>query len=134
MIIPIAHAVVAIPFVIRIVVPALRSIDQRLRDAATMLGASPRRVWREVDGPIVARGFAVAAAFCAAISLGEFGATLFIARPETPTLPVAIERFLSRPGEINTGQALAMATILMVVTGALVLLIERLRVVEGGEF
>ena len=109
LLVPIAHAVVAIPFVVRAVVPALRSIDPRLRDAATMLGASPRRVWREVDLPIVARAFAVAAGFCAAVSLGEFGATLFIARPDWPTVPIAIQRFLARPGEINVDQALAMS-------------------------
>jgi len=73
LLVPIAHAVVAIPFVVRAVVPALRSIDPRLRDAATMLGAAPRRVWREVDLPITMRAFAVAAGFCAAVSLGEFG-------------------------------------------------------------
>ncbi len=133
-IIPIAHAIVAIPFVIRIVVPALRSIDPRLRDAAAMLGASPRRVRLEVDAPIVARAFAVAAAFCAAVSLGEFGATLFIARPDTPTVPVAIQRFLTRPGELNVGQSLAMATILMALTGFVVFAIERVRVIDGGEF
>ena len=128
LIIPIAHAIVAIPFVVRIVVPALRSIDPRLRDAATVLGAPPARVWREVDLPIVARAFAVAAGFCAAVSLGEFGATLFVSRPDTPTIPIAIQRFLTRPGELNVGQSLAMATILMALTAAVILVIERIRV------
>src|SRR6185312_16952765 len=103
--VPIAQAVVAIPFVIRAVVPALRSIDPRLRDAASMLGASPRRVWREVDLPITARAFAVAAGFCAAVSLGEFGATLFIVRPDWPTVPIAISRFLGKVGQIYFDQA-----------------------------
>ena len=115
---PIAHAVIAVPFVIRAVVPALRSIDSRLRDAATMLGAPPGRVWREVDLPITARAFLVGAGFAAAVSLGEFGATLFIARPDWPTVPIAIQRFLGRPGEINVGQSLAMSVILMVLTTA----------------
>jgi thiamine transport system permease protein len=132
--IPIAHAIVAIPFVVRIVAPALRSIDPRLRDAAAILGASPGRVWREIDAPIISRAFVVAAGFCAAVSLGEFGATLFIARPDTPTVPVAIQRFLGRPGDLNVGQAYAMATLLMVLTAVVVLAIERVRVVEGGEF
>ena len=57
--VPLAQAVVAIPFVIRAVVPALRSIDPRLREAASVLGASPRRVWREVDFPIALQAFAV---------------------------------------------------------------------------
>ena len=54
----------------------LRAIDPRLREAAATLGASPARVWREVDLPIVARAALVAAGFAFAISLGEFGATV----------------------------------------------------------
>jgi thiamine transport system permease protein len=68
-----------------------------------------------------------------AVSLGEFGATLFIARPDTPTLPIAISRFLVRPGAINVAQALAMSTILMVLTGAIVFAIEQFRVRDLGE-
>ena len=132
--IPLAHAVVAIPFVVRAVVPALRSIDPRLRDAAATLGAAPARVWREVDAPIVARAFGVAAGFCAAVSLGEFGATLFIARPDTPTLPIAIDRFLTRPGALNVGQSLALATILMVLSATVIVAIERIRVRDLGTF
>ena len=130
--VPLAQAIVAIPFVIRAVVPALRSIDPRLRDAASMLGASPRRVWREVDLPIVSGAFAVAAGFCAAVSLGEFGATLFVARPSSPTVPIAIQRFLARPGDVNAGQSLAMAVILMALTLAVILAIERPRVGRFG--
>jgi thiamine transport system permease protein len=131
--VPLAQAVVAIPFVVRTVVPALRSIDPRLREAAAILGASPRRAWREVDLPIVSRAFVVAAGFCAAVSLGEFGATLFVARPSTPTVPIAIGRFLARPGALNVGQSLALATILMVLTGVIVFAIEHVRVRDLGE-
>jgi thiamine transport system permease protein len=131
--VPLAQAVVAIPFVIRAVVPALRSIDPRLRDAAAVLGAPPRRVWREVDLPIALRAFTVGFGFAAAVSLGEFGATLFVARPDSPTIPIAISRFLARPGALNVGQAMAMSTILMLVTGAVVLAIEQVRVRQLGE-
>lgn len=123
--VPLVQAVVAVPFVVRIVVPAIRGIDERQREAATMLGASPTRVWREVDAPIVARATGVAAGFCAAISLGEFGATVFVARPEFTTMPLAIQRFASRPGELNIDRAMAMSVILMLVTAAIVLLVER---------
>jgi thiamine transport system permease protein len=132
--VPIAQAVVAIPFVIRAVVPALRSIDPRLRDAAAVLGAPPRKVWREVDLPIAMRAFVVAFGFAVAVSLGEFGATLFVARPDTPTIPIAIARFLSRPGELNVGQAMAMSTVLMLVTGLIVLAIEHVHVRQLGDF
>jgi thiamine transport system permease protein len=133
-IVPVVQALVAIPFVVRIVAPTLRAIDAREREAAALLGASPGRVRREIDLPIAGRAFAVAAGFAFAMSLGEFGATVFLARPETPTLPVAIYRFLSRPGELNAGQAYALAVILMVVVAVSVLLVDRLRETRAGWF
>jgi thiamine transport system permease protein len=133
-IVPIAHALVAIPFVVRILVPVLQSIDDRLRDAATVLGASPARVWREIDLPIVRRAVLVAAGFAFAISLGEFGATLFIARPDRPTMPVAIFRYLSQAGAANFGAAMAMSTVLMVITATAIFVIERFRTPGLGEF
>jgi thiamine transport system permease protein len=131
-IVPVAQALVAIPFVVRIVAPTLRAVDERQREAAALLGASPARVRREIDLPIVARALAVAAGFAFAISLGEFGATVFLARPDRPTLPVAIFRFLGRPGELNAGQAYALAVVLMAVTALAVLLVDRLRIRRGG--
>jgi thiamine transport system permease protein len=133
-IVPVAQSLVAIPFVVRIVAPTLRSIDPRQREAAALLGASPGRVRREIDFPIVSRAFAVAAGFAFAISLGEFGATVFLARPDRPTLPVAIFRFLGRPGEANVAQAYALAVVLMLVTVVSVLTVERLRPRRGGWF
>ncbi|MBT8203294.1 MAG: iron ABC transporter permease [Acidimicrobiia bacterium] len=134
LLIPLAHALVAIPFVVRVSVPVMRSVRPRLREAAATLGAPPGRVWREIDLPIVARALAVSAGFAFAISLGEFGATSFIARPDTPTLPVAIFRLLGRPGALNLGQAMAMSTILMVVTATVILTVDRLRVRDVGDF
>ena len=133
-IVPVAQALVAIPFVVRIVAPTLRSIDPHQREAAALLGASPGRVRREIDLPIVSRGLAVAAGFAFAISLGEFGATVFLARPDRPTLPVAIFRFLGRPGEQNVAQAYALAVVLMAVTIVSVLAVERVRARRGSWF
>ncbi|MGD8245478.1 MAG: ABC transporter permease subunit, partial [Anaerolineae bacterium] len=129
-----AHTLVALPFVVRSVLPALRSIRPQLREAAAVMGASPWRVWREVDLPIVARAVLVGAVFAFTVSMGEFGATSLIARPERPTMPVAIYRFLSRPGTVNYGQALTMSTLLMLVCTAGFLLIERFRLGNPEEF
>lgn len=134
LLIPLAHSLIAVPFVVRTVVPVMRSIRRRLREAARVLGASPLRAWREVDLPLIARSSLVAAGFAFAISLGEFGATAFLVRPDRPTIPVAIFRLLGRPGELNFGRAMALSTILMVLTAASILVIERFRVGETGEF
>ena len=134
LLIPLAHTLVAFPFVVRSVLPALRGIDPRLREAAGLLGAGPWRVWREIDLPIVGRALLVGAVFAFTVSMGEFGATVFIARPQIPTMPVAIFRFLGQPGALNYGQALAMSTLLMVVVAVGFMAIERFRAGGVGEF
>lgn len=136
--VPLAQALVVTPLVIRVLLPVLRSIDQRLRQAAASLGASAWRVWWEVDVPLAGRSLLTTVAFSYVVALGEFGATSFLARPDTATLPVAIGRLISRPGELNNQMAYAACTLLMVVTVAVVLLVERLRMPTGagavGEF
>lgn len=126
LLVPIAHSLVALPFVVRTLTPAIASIPAGLRQAAAVLGASPARVWREVDLPVLARAALSGAVFAFTVSLGEFGATALLARPEFPTLPVAIFRYLAQPGALNYGQAMAMATLLMVLCAAGILILDRI--------
>lgn len=125
-IIPIAQSLIGIPFVVRATVPVLTSIDDRLRDAAGSLGASPWRVRREVDLPLAARALAIGTGFAFAIALGEFGATSFVGRrPDLLTVPLAIARLLGQPGEALRGQAMALSMILMIVTTVIVFVVDR---------
>lgn len=125
--VPIAQALIAIPFVVRALTPALHAIGPRVRQAAATLGASPVQVLVRVELPMVWRALAVALGFAFAISLGEFGATLFVARGDRPTVPVAIYRLLGTPGETNQGQAMALASILIVLTALAVLATDHWR-------
>jgi thiamine transport system permease protein len=123
--VPVAHALIGVPFVMRVVVPTLRGIDVRLREAAATLGAAPARVRREIDMPVAARALAVGAGFSFAVSLGEFGATSFLPRhPDRLTAPLVLFRLLSQPGDALRGQAMALAVVLMLVTALSVLAIE----------
>jgi len=126
MLVPIAQALVGMPLVVRMVLPVLRAADDRLRQAAAVLGASPLRVWTGVDLPIMSRALAGATAFAFAVALGEFGATSFLARPQTSTLPVVIGRLISRPGGANTGTALAAATVLALLCAVSVFTVDAL--------
>ncbi len=125
--VPIAHTLVAFPFVLRSIMPALISIPNSLKNAASLLGASPFISWLCVDLPIIKRSLTVGALFAFTISLGEFGATLFTANPEFSTMPIAIYKFLSQPGIMNYGQAMAVSSILMLVTGCGFFIIENIR-------
>ncbi len=124
--IPIAHALVGIPFVVRSINPTLGSIQQHLREAAATLGADRWHTWLTVDLRLISRAALVGGAFAFAISMGEFGATTFIARPATPTIPIAIFRYLGRPGAAPFGAALALSVVLMVVTAAVIVAIDSL--------
>nr|WP_100423492.1 iron ABC transporter permease [Sediminihabitans luteus] len=134
LLVPIAQAVVAVPLVVRVLLPVLRAIDPRLREAAATLGASPGRVLRTVDLPVAAPPLGLAIGFAFATSLGEFGATSFLARPDTATLPVVIYRLIGKPGAENYGMALAASVVLALLTATVMLLAERLRGDRTGEF
>ncbi len=126
--VPIAQALVALPIVVRTLVPVLAGIDDRQRQAAASLGAGPLRAVLTVDLPVVWRPVLAAAGFAFAVSLGEFGATAFIVRAEVPTLPVVIYRLIGQPGALNYGTAMAASVVLAGVTAAVILVVERLRV------
>lgn len=132
LLVPIAQALVALPLVVRTLVPVLAGIDDRQRQAAASLGAGALRTALTVDVPIVARPVVAAAGFAFAVSLGEFGATSFLTRAEHPTLPVVIFRLLGRPGEGNYEMALAASVVLAATTAVVILAVERLRVPALG--
>ncbi len=132
--IPIAQAIVALPLVVRTLAPVLRAIDDRQRQVAATLGARPWQVLATVDLPIIWRPLLAAVGLALAVSLGEFGATSFLARPDSPTLPVVIYRLIGRPGVDNLGMALAASVILAVVTVTVMGVVERLRVSSVGAF
>lgn len=133
--IPIAQALVALPLVVRTILPVLNSIDQRTREAAMMLGARPMHVLRTIDLPLLGRSAGLAVGFAFAASLGEFGATSFLVRPDAQTLPVAIAALASHPDPASYASALAAAVVLGIVTATIMLLAERMRfdtVAAGG--
>jgi thiamine transport system permease protein len=134
LLVPFAHTLIAFPFVVRAVLPVLRGINPRLREGVMVQGAGPLAALWAVDVPIVARALLVGAIFAFTVSMGEFGATLVLYLPDYPTMPLVIYQFIGQPGAENYGQALAMSTLLMLVTAAGFVLIERLRIGDIGEF
>jgi thiamine transport system permease protein len=134
LLIPVAQAMVALPLVVRTVGPVLRSIDDRQRQAASSLGAGPLRVVLTVDLPVAWRALLAALGFAFAVSLGEFGATSFLARDDNPTLPVVIYRLIGHPGAENFGMAMAASVVLATTTAAVMFAVQRLRVGSMGAF
>ncbi|MFC4783199.1 ABC transporter permease [Nocardioides sp. MAHUQ-72] len=134
LLVPIAQALVALPLVVRTIVPVLAGINDRQRQAAASLGAGPLRAVLTVDLPVVWKPLLAASGFAFAASLGEFGATSFLAREEHPTVPVVIFRLIGHPGPMNYGMALAASVVLAAATTIVMLAVERLRVPSVGAF
>ncbi len=132
LLVPIAQALVALPLVVRTLAPVLGGVDDRLRQAAASLGAGPLRTFATVDLPAVWKPLLAAAGFAFAVSLGEFGATSFLAREDRPTLPIVIFHLIGHPGAMNYGMALAASVVLAATTAVVMLAVERLRVPSVG--
>ena len=124
---PLAHTLIALPLVVRMLLPVVRAVPQGARDAAGVLGAAPWRVWLSIDYPLVARAAVAAAAFAFAVSLGEFGASSFLTRRTTATLPVEISRLLARPGDLVQAQGYVLATLLVLFTVTAIAAVDGLR-------
>jgi thiamine transport system permease protein len=116
------------------VAPVLHAIDERQREAAASLGAGPLRVLLAVDVPVAWRALLAAAGFAFAVSLGEFGATAFLARDDHPTLPVVVYQLIGHPGAGNFGMAMAASVVLAAATATVMLLVDRLRLGSVGAF
>jgi len=108
-----AHAMIVAPFALRAVVGPTRAADPREREAAVVLGASSGRAWRVIEWPLVRRAMIYGGALAFAVSLGETGATLLLARPEFSPIPVLIARALGEPSTAAMGAAFALGTMLI---------------------
>ncbi|HVL48554.1 MAG TPA: ABC transporter permease subunit [Candidatus Thermoplasmatota archaeon] len=124
-----AHTLVAFPFAARALVPALDAHDRRLDDAAAVLGAKPSEVARRIHLPLLRAPLAVAGGLAAAFSLGDFGASLILMRPDTMSLSVWIARHggLGSFDPILRAQSMALTAVLMLLTIAAFLVAERFR-------
>ena len=125
--IPIAHSLVALPIVVRAMLPVLRGVPAGLREAAATLGATPIYMWRTIDRPLLARAWLTSLALAAAVSLGEFGASSFLTRRTATTLPTEIASLLGRPGDAVQAQAYVLAGLLIIFIGAALLSVDVLR-------
>lgn len=114
--IPVIHAAIALPLVIRALEPATRAIPASLRNASATLGASPFTTWRRVDLPLLKPALLRATGLSMAISLGEFGATSFLSRSGSTTLPIAIAQLLGRPGVATQQAGFVLAALMVLVT------------------
>ncbi len=122
-----AHTVIALPFVLRSLTPAMKRIRQSLLDASRLMGAGGIKQFFTIELPLIRPGLIAGAAFAMAISLGEINATLILSDAGVPTIPIAILRLI---GTYKFSSACALGTILILICLGAFLLIDAF---EGRE-
>jgi putative spermidine/putrescine transport system permease protein len=119
-----AHTILGIPFVIITVTATLSGFDQSLIRAAQSLGANPRTTFFKVVMPLILPGVISGALFAFVTSFDEVVAVLFIAGPDQQTIP---RQMWNGIREAISPAILAVATILVVISIALLTTVELLR-------
>jgi thiamine transport system permease protein len=125
LIVPLAQALIALPMVIRLVYPALVSIGREPIEQASLDGASAFQIWRFVESGMIKGVLLTSLGYAAIISVGEFGASTFLAYGSEGTIPTLLFRLIARPGEQNYGMAMAVSAILIAFVWLVMLLLSR---------
>ena len=131
----IPHVLLTTPFVVRVMLPAIRSLDRSFEQQAKLLGLSSLNVWIHsrlsfLRGPLV-----VASSLTIAFSLGEFGATWILVRSGSwDTLSILTDQLMNQPkfNPLIYPMAMASASLLMILTFILFLIAERVRTEGQG--
>jgi thiamine transport system permease protein len=121
---PLIQSVMSVPIVIRLVYPALVSVDRSHYEAAATGGANRWQIWWFIELPMIRFSVYTAAAFAALVSLGEFGAASLLAYGDQATLPTVLYSLISKPGGENYGMAMAASTLIIAMTFVVVFAIS----------
>ncbi len=117
-----AHTIAALPLVVKSLRLGFLRVGREIADAARVLGARGLFYFLRVVAPLSRGSYFVAAALAVVVSLGEFGATYLIARPEFYTLGIVIYSFR---GVRDWPASYAASTVLLAMSATLLLLLSR---------
>ena len=124
------HVMLVLPFVIRLLTPAMERIEPKFAEQASLLSLSPFAFWWHSRGSFLVVPATMAGSLCLAFSLGEFGATYLVVRVGSwDSLSIMVDQVGSRPkfDPFVLPTAMALATVLMVVTLMVLTVNERAR-------
>jgi putative spermidine/putrescine transport system permease protein len=117
-----AHLVVTVPYMCRMLVTAFESVEARMEEAASSLGARPLTVFRRVTLPLVRPGLFSAVLFGFLVSFDEAAISVLIASGSTTTFPV---KLLAAMEFQPTPVGAAIAALLILVLTVLIIPLER---------
>ncbi len=123
----IALIFIGLPFVVRTVQPVLEDAEKELEEAATCLGATRWQTFRYVIFPTVAPALLTGFAMAFARAIGEYGSVIFIAGNMPMVSEITPLIIIGKLEQYDYAGATAVAVVLLVISFALLLLINALQ-------
>ncbi|MBX5169434.1 ABC transporter permease [Rhizobium sp. NZLR1b] len=116
------HVIVTLPYCIRTSLASLLGSDQRLTEAAMVLGATERQAFWTITLPLMRTGVVTGAIFAFAISIDDVSISLFLSDPSATTLPVTLVSNMRAAFDLTIAAA---AVALIAVTALLIVVLDR---------
>ncbi|MGR9297572.1 ABC transporter permease [Rhizobium leguminosarum] len=116
------HVIVTLPYCIRTSLASLLGSDQRLTEAAMVLGATERQAFWTTTLPLMRTGVVTGAIFAFAISIDDVSISLFLSDPSATTLPVTLVSNMRAAFDLTIAAA---AVVLIAVTALLIVVLDR---------
>ncbi|MGO6983999.1 ABC transporter permease [Rhizobium leguminosarum] len=116
------HVIVTLPYCIRTSLASLLGSDQRLTEAAMVLGATERQAFWTITLPLMRTGVVTGAIFAFAISMDDVSISLFLSDPSATTLPVTLVSNMRAAFDLTIAAA---AVVLIAVTALLIVVLDR---------
>lgn len=123
----VALVFIGLPFVVRTVQPVLEDLNRELEEAAATLGATRWQTFTKVVFPIVMPALLTGFALAFARALGEYGSVIFIAGNMPMISEITPLLIITKLEQYDYAGATAIAVVMLVVSFALLLLINLLQ-------
>jgi sulfate/thiosulfate transport system permease protein len=116
-----------LPFVVRTVQPVLEDLDTDIEEAAASLGASAWQTFRRVIAPAVVPSLLTGFTLAFARAIGEYGSVVFISGNMPMRTEIAPLLIMTKLEQYDYAGATAIASVMLVVSFGLLLLVNLLQ-------
>ncbi|OKH25479.1 ABC transporter permease [Chroogloeocystis siderophila 5.2 s.c.1] len=118
-----SHVVICIPYLVRTTLASLIQLGTSLREASTVLGASPAYTFFHVTLPLIKQGVITGGFMAFLTSFDNITVSLFLSDARTEVLPIRMWSMIENDLDVR---AAAISGILIVATALLMVLMERI--------
>lgn len=118
---------IGLPFVVRTVQPALEELEREAEEAASSLGARPGQIFLRIIVPAVLPAWLTGFALAFARAIGEYGSVIFIAGNMPMKTEITPLLIVTKLEQYDYAGAAALATMLLLISFALLLVINMLQ-------